>query len=168
MKRVRYLAGAIGLAPLALGTAVTQGASRAVAAPEAVAHNVKTVVMQNSVCRGTYQVSATGASSRLKFWYTGETNGLTCIGTVIYSEWATSGAGWLQRTRIWAPPGINMQYSHLNGGRVGPVPPHGGGIVFSNVVRDLFGAGNVQVCVAMVEQKNHNFVGLGPLCRTVP
>jgi hypothetical protein len=168
MKRVRYLAGAAGLAPLALGAAFTPGVPRAAAAPEAVAHNVKTVVVHNSVCRGTYQASATGASSRIKFWYTGETNGLTCIGTVIYSEWATEGVGWLQRTRIWAPPGINMQYSHLNGGTVKSLPPHGGGIYFSNVVRDLFGAGNVQVCAAMVEAKNHNYVGLGPVCQTVP
>jgi hypothetical protein len=167
MKQVRYLAGAVGIAPLAVATAVVVVPSAA----QAAAVGTKTVslhqVVPAAVCEGGTEALKFGAdASEEWFWYTHEASGKTCIGTVEYFESGNGGTGYDMRTRIRGPKG-NLQYSHFN---TGTISPFGHGITFEDVVRNLFGPGDVQVCTAMVYQSaNHSVVrGFGPICETVP
>jgi len=165
MKRVRYLAAAAGLAPMALAAAMTPAAPRT--ASTADAGHAKTVslnpVIAMAGCGGRYLADeAVNSSSNEQFYYTPETNGLTCIGTVQYLEMEVIGTGYDLRTRIWAP---NLQYSHLNTGTISPLHVD---ISFADAVRSYFGAGNVEVCTAMVKATNPAKPVTGPLCDTVP
>jgi hypothetical protein len=169
MKRVRTLAGAVGLAPLAIGAAVAPAAPRAAAAP-AAGGNAKTVSLSHAACSGSVYAATTNTDdqSRMHLWYKGEGNGLTCIGTVAYSEWSNSRAGEQMRIRIRVPPGGNVDYSGFFNGRIASIPGLGRGDVFSHGVHLDYGAGNVQVCTAQVPASDHNVVTKGPICITVP
>jgi hypothetical protein len=63
MKRVHYLAGAIGLAPAALGLLTTQAAHAADTTAAAPQHNVKTVSLHHVVRAGATTAAATSSSS---------------------------------------------------------------------------------------------------------
>jgi len=102
----------------------------------------------------------------MHLWYTGETNGLTCIGTVQYAEWYDSDENTEMRLRIWVRSALD--YSEFFTGRRGNITPHGSGDIFGHAVRSEYGAGNVKVCVAQVVTSNHNAIYTGPLCTTVP
>jgi hypothetical protein len=167
MKRVRTLAGAIGLAPLAIGAAVAPAAPKAAAAP-AGAGNSKTVALSHRACAGSVYAGTGNTNSRMHFWYTGEGNGLTCIGTVVYSEWVTGLASQQMRLRIWVSGGALDYSGFFNGRHITISGDPTGGNVFSHAVRLDYGAGNVEVCVAQVSRADHDKLTAGPLCRTVP
>ncbi len=169
MKRMRYLAGAAGLTPMAFVMVAVPSVPHAANAPDAAVSHPKKVsldhVTRNTGCKGSTEVFVPSNFSAMTFWYTREGNGLTCIGTVEYSESAIIGPGFDQRTRIRVPPGNSFTaYSHYNGGTV-----HIGiGDTFAVGVHSSFGAGNVQVCTAMVKSSTHHTLVQGPLCATVP
>lgn len=174
MKRVRYLAGAVGLAPLAFAAAAAPTAPtapRVPSAPVAENGNAKTVslhhVARRADCVGHIKVvsPSSNAPSFERLFYTREPNRKWCIGTVFFFESGIASAGHDMRTRIYAPPGHRV-YQHYNGGTISTLHD---GISFTNKVRKSFGpAAHVQVCVAMVEAAHKSHVSKGPICITVP
>ena len=175
MKQARYLAGAVGLAPVAFGTVATAGAPRAPSGPEVPAGHVKTVSLHHVVregvvpatCDGHTMAVFDGPKSSLVFWYTYHTSTRhTCIGTVKFYESKSallSQTGWSQRTRIYNPPGTKV-YEHYNGCHISVL----GNISCTNGVHRSFGPSDVQVCAALVRGSKKSHVGAGPVCGTVP
>jgi hypothetical protein len=92
MKRVRYLAGVFGLAPLVAGVAAT-GATAATTAAAPPRHPpraksvsmrpVRHIVETNSQCDGTWKVSIPRYHNVSGwYWWTKEPDGWLCVGTV--------------------------------------------------------------------------------------
>jgi hypothetical protein len=171
VKRVRYLAGAVGLAPLAFAAAAAPTAPRVPSGPVAANENAKTVSLHHvghrADCTGHIKVvtPSSNAPSYERLFYTREPNSKWCIGTVFYFESGVASGGHDMRTRIYAPLG-HRAYQHYNGGTISTLH---NGISFTNRVRRSFGpTAHVQVCVAMVEAAHKSHVSKGPICTTVP
>jgi hypothetical protein len=156
MKQVRYLVGAVGLAPLALaatGTPLHVGADHA---KKVSLHPIT----QATDCLGRTEAYRAVRSSYERFWYTPNSS-VTCIGTVEYYD-SSGSIGLDMRVRIWGP---NLQYQNYVHGTI-----EGNGVYFADVVRNYFGGDfhPVEVCVAAVLSGAKSLVEAGPICITVP
>jgi hypothetical protein len=129
MKRVRYLAGAVGLAPAALGMTMATGTAHAAtttsdAATGAAATTLnaatgaaKRVSLRHlapmshqvaaSSCTAHTSVQVFGTHQIMKFWHTNEANGLGCIGTVDDAESANTHTGIQFRVRVRSTSGTH-------------------------------------------------------------
>jgi hypothetical protein len=117
MKKVRYAAGALGVAP---GLGMLMMTPHAVPAPTA-GHGGKTVVLQTRA--GTDSTTCDGskpeyAHSLFEFWYKVDPVN-TCIGTVKFFGDGPGRSGSEERVRIWGYEGTSRQtlsYSNVIGG----------------------------------------------------
>jgi hypothetical protein len=156
MKQVRYLVGAVGLAPLVLAATGTP--------PHVGAGHAKKVslhpVVQAAACTGRTEAYRAVHSSYERFWYT-PTSSVTCIGTVEYYD-SSGSTGLEMRVRIW---GAKLQYQNYVHGTI-----EGNGVYFADGVHNYFGGKfhDVEVCVAAVFSGDKSLVEAGPICITVP
>jgi hypothetical protein len=165
MKQVRYLVGAVGLAPLVLAPAAL--ATAAGTRPHAEPGHAKKVSLPQvhmaaaADCTGDTEAQRYRGSSYERFWYT-PTSSVTCIGTVEFL-WSLRSRGLEMRVRIWGP---NLQYSNYVHGTIKP-----SGTYFADGVHNYYGGDfhTVEVCVAAVLSGAHSIVlSPGPICITVP
>jgi hypothetical protein len=172
MKRVRYLAGAVGLVPLAVAAAAAPGAPRSANAPAAAVGKAKAVTLDlvvNATCKGNINHQTPSHPGEFEsfnsFFYKRLANSHWCIGTVNYYEGGNAGGGYDMRTRIYTPLGHRV-YQHYNGGTISTLH---NGISFTDGVHQSFGPGaRIQVCTAMVSQgAAHNVVSGRVVCGSV-
>ena len=153
MKKVRYLAGVLGLAPVAAGFLIpgtALGASGSTAHADGSAIKAKTVslnhtAMHRAGCTGTIQASAYSNiynSEQLfeKFWYT--TGG--CIGQVWTSNYVR-GCGDV-RVRIWDGPHASILTTSQQVYQCGGSPTNSFGWVAHRFAFHEYFGGQIMVC----------------------
>lgn len=175
MKKVRYIVGAVGLAPAALA-AVAPATAQAAATATATATG-KTVSVQhssslNTDCTGTVYHSAKSYSrngrvnQKLWFW-TRDLDPRICVGTVADSTAVYGGAtGHQFRLRIYTSTGTGWvrDWNKIYGATIEHSPDH---LLATVGVHTSWPGDKVQVCGAWVINNNQNSVTLGPVCRIV-
>jgi len=175
MKKVRYVAGAVGLVPFALaaGAAGTTGTAQAAVTATGTATG-KTVSVQvsplNTGCAGNTYWSAKlysangGVLHKLWFW-TRDDAPRVCVGTVEDSTTVYGGTTNHQfRLRIYASHGTGF-IREWN--KVYPAAIENGYLLATVGVHSSWPGTKVQVCGAWVRNNNSNSVTLAPACRIV-